>query len=391
MKKLLYWIRLIIHLNLPILKNVVLFRSFYGQYNDNPKYIFEELHKRNKNIKTVWVTGVGKKQSFPEGVETVELHSKEYAKYIARAKVVVDNYTGIRSNFIKGNNIFKRALYKYTAKKRKGQLNISTWHGTPLKKIALDEPQYKNKKHSKAYLNTDILLSGCNVTANSFITAFKFKGEILKFGTPRNDILFKPETKEELKKKLGLPLNKKVILFAPTFRDSLEMSGLYQMKNLDINNLLTKLSNKFGGEWCFVFRTHNLVFQKIQEEGLKINENVINGNKFDDMAEYLVCTDLLLTDYSGSMFDYLITKKPCLLYTPDLDNYKNNERGFYLNIDKLPYKPCVTEEELIKEIEDFNEEKYICKVNEFLVKIENTETGEASKKVVDIIETHLEK
>ena len=169
------------------------------------------------------------------------------------------------------------------------------------------------------------------------------------------------------------------------------MSGLYQMKNLDINNLLTKLSNKFGGEWCFVFRTHNLVFQKIQEEGLKINENVINGNKFDDMAEYLVCTDLLLTDYSGSMFDYLLTKKPCLLYTPDLENYKNNERGFYLNIDKLPYKPCVTEEELIKEIEDFNEEKYICKVNEFLVKIENTETGEASKKVVDIIETHLEK
>ncbi len=389
MNKLLYWIRLIINLNLPIMKNVVVFKSFYGQYNDNPKYIFEELRKRNKNLKFVWVCGVGKKESFPDDVITVELDSKEYIKYIARAEVVVDNYTGMRTNILKGNNLLKKWLFAYIAKKRKGQLNISTWHGTPLKKIALDEPQYKKVK-SKAYINTDYLLAGCNITYNSFKTAFGWEGKILNNGTPRNDLLFK-DVKDQMKEKLGLPKDKKIILFAPTFRENVEMSGVYQIENLNIEQLLKVLSDKFDGEWCFVFRTHNLVFKEILSKGIKFSDKFINGNEHEDMAEYLSCTDVLLTDYSSSMFDYLITKKPCFLYTPDLDNYKNNERGFYLDIEKLPFKACVNESDLFEDILNFNDKAYNKKIEEFLVEIDNTEDGNASKTVVDVIEKHLKR
>ena len=93
------------------------------------------------------------------------------------------------------------------------------------------------------------------------------------------------------------------------------MSGVFQLKALDIDALLSTLGEKFGGEWCFVFRSHNLVMKAIQNESLGIHSDIINGNRFPDMAEYLAVSDALLTDYSSSMFDYMLTKRPTFLYT----------------------------------------------------------------------------
>ena len=372
----------------PIMKGTVLFRSFNGQYNDNPKYISEELHKIRPDINIVWAIRDGKSEDFPDYVKTVPLDSAEYAKYIARAQVVVDNYSGCRTNFLKNNSIVKRLAFWLMSRHRKGQFNLSTWHGTPLKHISLDEPQYKDSPFVRAYFNTDMLVAGCDLTANAFKSAFCWDKDILMCGTPRNDILFENK-KTELKKKLGLPEDKKVFLFAPTFRNSVEMSGVSQLRQLNIELLMSKLKEKFGGDWCFVFRSHNLVMSAIQNESLSVNSNIINGNLFPDMAEYLSCADALLTDYSSSMFDYMLTGRPVFLYTPDLFDYKNSERGFYFDIETTPFSLAETPEALVENLTDFDTDLYKRQVDVFLKSIGNVERGTASRAVVDEINKHI--
>ena len=374
----------------PIMKDTVLFRSFNGQYNDNPKYVSEELCRRMPNVNIVWVTGDGEAESFPDNVKKIPIDSSEYAKYIARAEVVVDNYCGCRTNYLNVNDPIKRLVFRMLSRRRRAQLSISTWHGTPLKHIALDEPKYRLSRFAKGYFNADVLIAGCDATANAFRTAFEWDREIVMCGTPRNDILLNG-TDEDIGYKLGLPKDKRVILYAPTFRNNVEMSGIYQLKNLNIDDILKALSKRFGGEWCFVFRSHNLVMKAIQNEGLGISGSVIDGNRFPDMAEYLLVTDVLLTDYSSSMFDYMLTKRPVFLYTPDLSDYEKNERGFYFDIRSTPFSICESGEELLACIMTFDTESYEKKVDEFLKKIGNKERGRASRAVVDIIEEHLGK
>ena len=370
---------------MPIIKNTVLFRSFYGQYNDNPKYISEELHRRAPGVNIVWAIKNGKKTDFPDYVKLVELDSSEYIKYISRAEVVVDNYTGCRSSIATSKNIVRRIIFRLAAKKRKGQFNLSTWHGTPIKHIALDEPKYKNAKFVRTYYATDVILSDSVSTSNAFKTAFDWKDKpLLECGVPRNDIFFKQDTCN-LKQKLGLPEDKKIILFAPTFRESVQMSGLQQIKDLDIPKLLSTLSEKFGGEWCFVFRSHVNVMASVLKDGALDNQLILNGNNYPDMAEYLACIDVLLTDYSGSMFDFIHSKKPCFLYVPDLDSYKNKERGFYFDIEETPFDICQDEESLTKAIKGFEMQEYLDKCDAFAKKMGKFDKGEASKISVDLI------
>ena len=389
MNNYLFVIRTLTEMCRPIMKGTVLFRSFNGQYNDNPKYVSEKLHRMHPEANIVWAIGDGSKDSFPDYAKTVLIDSAEYAKYVARAEIVVDNYCGCRTNYLNVNNPVKRFVFWLFARRRKGQLCISTWHGTPLKHIALDEPQYKGSKFAKGYFNADVLIAGCKVTADAYRTAFGWRGEVMMCGTPRNDLLVNGSS-PDLKERLGLPKDKRIFLFAPTFRNNVEMSGVYQLKSINVSEMLEALSESFGGEWCFVFRSHNLVMSKIQSESLGINEKIINGNAHPDMAEYLAAADALLTDYSSSMFDYALTKRPVFLYTPDLDDYKNSERGFYFDIESTPFSVSRSFSELIKNITEFDRSAYEGRVDEFLIKIGNAEKGSATDAVVSRIERHLE-
>lgn len=390
MNKVAYLASTLLHLQLPILKNTVFFQSFHGQYNDNPKYISEALHRRRPDIKIVWAIKDGQPKTFPEYAELVHIDSLAYTKYISRAQVVVDNYLGCRSSFLKENNILKRAIYRLRARHRIGQLCISTWHGSPLKHIAMDEPQYKKAPFSAVYSNTDVLLANDQPTANAFRTAFQWNKSFFTVGAPRNDLLFSNEnTKKILKDKLGLSLDKRYVLFAPTFRNNVQMSGLYQLQQLDIRSLCSALSEALGGQWEFIFRSHNEVMKAIGQSKQIDESQIINGNRFEDMAEYLLCADALITDYSGCMLDYAITKKPCFLYTPDIDNYGSVERGFYEDISDLPFPQTADAKTLIEKIRNFDAASYENAITEMLEKRGVVDCGSAAQQVVDEIEKHL--
>ncbi len=373
----------------PIEDNTVLFLSFGGQYNDNPKYISLALHENCPNVVIRWVLSDKCREEIPNYIEKVDINSRLYRKYIWTSRILIDNHFGIRSSVYNKKSVIANFVGAYISSKKCGQYSISTWHGTPLKRIAMDEPDANEMQY---HINCDIMLSGCKLTTDCLKSCFNNRITIEEIGTPRNDLMVTNYSDtQKLRMKLGLPLDKKIIMYAPTFRNDKFLSGFSQIKELDYIKLGNALSDRFGGEWCFVYRVHNLVLDIVNELNLKdIPElSFANGNLHDDMAEYLKCIDILITDYSSCMFDYSLQYKPCFLYTPDLDNYMNNERGFYYKISQTPFSIAITTDELISNIKKFDMTEYQQSVEKFLVSIGNIEDGNAADKVVKIIKNKI--
>lgn len=369
----------------PIISNTVFFSSFNGLYNDNPKQVSLKLHEMNPDIQQIWVQSDSSKEKLPKYIKIVKPDSSEYFKYANRAEVVIENYSGIRCTEFRPVNRFSK-VDKWLYRKRKGQLNISTWHGTPLKHIAGDEPSVA--EDSIILTSSNYLVAGCELTENALKTSLREIIPVKCYGTPRNDKLVTGVSDvKSIKKRLGIPVESKVFLFAPTFRKDLQLSGIKQMQEMDFKRLFETLNQRFGGDWVFVFRVHNLVLPHLDEKVIPSNykSKIINGNKCDDMLDYLLCADILLTDYSSSMFDYSLTGKPCFLYVPDLEHYANEERGFYLSIDSLPYPIALSNEQLINNICRFDFGKYQEANATFLKKIKNYEDGNSSMRIVDDI------
>jgi CDP-glycerol glycerophosphotransferase len=285
----------------------------------------------------------------------------------------------------------KAILKRAYAKKRRGQLCISTWHGTPLKRIALDEP---NREGEDFCSNSDYIVAGCALTEHALKSGFRNVIPVKMYGTPRNDALFSDCDTSALKKRLGLPEGKKCILFAPTFRNNVENSGVNQMSEFDFDALMKALQERFGSEWCFVFRVHNMVLKKIDVKSIVETYGtsvIINGNLHDDMAEYLLCADALITDYSGAMFDYALTGRPCFLYVPDRENYEKRERGFYLDFDGLPFPKSNSFAEFLNHIQLFDQDAYRNNLQSFLKQIGNIEDGYASTRILKDILSFMRK
>lgn len=233
------------------------------------------------------------------------------------------------------------------------------------------------------------MIAGCEYVKNAFSTAFPGV-ETRLTGTPRNDVLINGITRDfaiELKEKMGLPSGKRVILFAPTFRNDPYESGRHQLEYLNIQGIINTLELRFGGKWIFVYRVHHEVYGKVDYSKLSSNERQIAypGNLRDDMAEYLSIADALITDYSGSMHDFALTRKPCFLFALDRDHYEKEERGFYDRIEDLPFSFSETNHELLSSIRDFDSDIYAEKIEQFLKRLGNVEDGKASKRIAEDI------
>lgn len=372
---------------IPLNKKFAYFTSYSGQYNDNPKYISEMLHNIDSEIICIWeISEKSNEKELPFYILKVMPHTFRALFYKSRSKIVVDNYKGYIEVYLKNSNMnVKKFIFKLTKNKKK--INISTWHGTPLKKITLDDPNFG--EYNDYFSTSDGIVVGCDYTLKILQRMTMGKVPIMKLGTPRNDIFFKKdnELKLKLKSKLQLPNDKKIVLFAPTFRNDLYKSGILQMEQINFSKFFKVLKKKFGGDWVFVYRFHDSILKNIDWETIQERSNgkLYNGNLCDDMAEYLYVSDILITDYSSSIFDYFLTKRPCFLYCPDIDYYESEERGFYMNIRNLPSSFATNYEELEKNIIAFSQEKFDIDTIKFLRSIGNFENGQAAKKIASMI------
>lgn len=296
---------------------------------------------------------------------------EDYYKYLATSKYLINNIS-------------------FSLKeKRKGAIYLQTTHGTPLKYMGID---IKNKSSKivkgeivKEPKNWNYLIASNQYAHDIFKRAFRFKNKILDTGYPANDVFYN-ENKEnkvkKIKKLLNITSNKKIILYAPTFRDIKKNIEGEHCFEIPLN--LNKLYEKFNDEYIILLRLHYLISDNIELDD-KLKNFTINVSDYDDIHELLLIADMLITDYSSVFFDYAHSKKPILFFIPDFDEYKST-RGIYLDIDKdFPGPHFSNNEGLIKGIENIEkiEEDYKDKYKTFYRTYCALSHGNSSKKVIE--------
>lgn len=368
---------------LPFKKKYVFFSSFSNQYNDNPKYIAMKLHEMDESIVQVWpISERTILDDIPDYVLKVQEHSIKHAYYKNRCSIIVENGAGIYYVFGKKNK-----MKIYNLLKKRGQINYSTWHGTPFKRIGIDSVSYNDAQDYTFVTTSDKMFLNSVYCKKILQQAFLGELDIELVGSPRNDILFLKDNRKLLKTKehLGLPLDKKVVVYAPTFRDGRNQEENYTVtiKPEECKRIVEGLERKFGGEWVFVFRVHQFMITKNTfdlAEGI-----IINGNLHEDMAEYLFVSDALITDYSSSIYDYALTDKPCFIYAPDYNEYINEIRGVYSQIETFPYSVGYSVDELVDNIQNYSGDITKEKTVAFNEKIRAVDDGHASERIAKMI------
>lgn len=357
---------------MPIKDKKVVVCNFYGKgYGCNPKYIVEEIIKQNLNYNIVWMVNDinTQKDDFPKEIKLVKYGTIRALYELSTAKIWIDNS---RKHF-------------YPPKKRKSQYYIQTWHGgIGVKAVEKSVQNNLSKGYIKNAINdskmADLFISNSKWCTKLYKENFWYNGEILECGSPRVDILFNENT--ELKNKIfklyNLDGNKNIMLYAPTFRNSMDIN-IYK---LDYEKCIEALKNKFSGEWIIFIRLHPNIAHL--SDKITCDKNVINVTKYSDMQELLSISDILITDFSGSMFEFSYLKKPIFIYTEDYEEYKK-ERSFTMDIDNLPFRVNQNNEELINDINEFCEVKYNKDLEKMLCTFELKEYGTASKQIVDKI------
>lgn len=381
--------------------NAVVFTSFNGRYSDSPKAISEKLHELSPEIPIIWLVAADQIELVPSYVKAIDINCTDAEKARNRAKVRIDNVycdssTNLNNTDLKSKFLFSVKTYLKT---KRTQKRYTTWHGTPLKMMGRD--QIGNTNVGFSCPNTTLLL-GNEFTKGVMERITYGKVPVKMMGCPRNDLLLH-STHEDVqikKTELVLPLDKKILLFAPTFRsdgdinnDNVYRSGINQLELMDIPKLLEAFSRKFSSEWVLVCRFHYHVDEKIDWDDIstRYNGSILNGNSFPDMSDYLLCADALITDASSCMFDYMLTGKPCFLFFPDLENYTKVERGTYFEIDELPFPCSETFDKFLDSVVNFNESIFDSKCKSFLNRIGNADDGHASERVVEMIIHDLER
>jgi len=366
------------YINEPIEENWIMFETFMGKsYADSPKYIYEYLAKNYPGqYQFIWVLN-DKNAKIPFNGIIVKRFTRKYAYYLAKSKYFVFNV--------------RQPLW---FRKREGQVFLETWHGTPLKRLAFDQeevtaasPTYKAQFYRQKQ-EWDYLIAANKFSSDIFKSCFMYtEGNMLEIGYPRNDLMYdknKDKIAASLKKKLGIPADKKTILYAPTWRDDEYYgNGQYKFKlKLDLDLMKKEL----GDEYIVLLRTHHYIADKLDVTGLE--DFAFNLSKYDDITEIYLISDICITDYSSVFFDFANLKRPMLFYTYDIDKYRDVLRGFYIDMEKeLPGPLVYSTKEVVDQIKNINQmnEKYADRYEKFYEKFCSIDDGQASKRAVEAV------
>ena len=360
----------------PINDNTIIFLCFQTGYCCNPKAIADEIIKRRLAVNIFWmINGKCDRSDYPQNLRLVKKGSYKYYRALASSKVIVDNTLNLQRAHVR---------------KKKGQYLLQTWHGSlGIKRLDGDVVMnWKWKINAKlASIDTDFCISNSNFETEVFHNSYWNNVPILLYGHARNDILFETEEfqinaiKDKIYKEFGISDETKILLYAPTHRDTLDQRAF----KLDYGSLYNALVDRFGGDWCILVRLHSKV-KALSDEWLKHTPDfVIDATNYTDMQELLLIADIGLTDYSSWIFDFMLRYKPGFMIFDDLKEFESN-RGLYYPLENTPFPLAHSNVELVERIINFDREKYQEKVSSFLVDKGCIEDGNASKRIVDKIQ-----
>ncbi len=369
-----------------------------GGFGCNPKYLAEELHRRNPSYEFIWLVNDMEKD-FPDYIKKKKNTFWNRAYWLSTAKLWIGNYRT-----------------PYGTKKRTGQYYLNTNHYTVgikstglLRGTGFSRMAYLVSKADSE--NMDALVIDSKWCDMIMPKSMLFEGTYLKTGAPRCDVLHgdRTEAKRKLREKHHLPQEAKIVMFAPTFREGArngKRSVYSEAWTLDFLRLLETLERKFGGTWYVCTRVHPQLapaFQEYKDE--RIAGKMFDESKADDMYEILAGVDAYITDYSSAAFEALLTKMPVFLYADDVEKYAqdrgslmwnlvtdahdsiSNNKEFTPKLDvALPFPLATGNDELEKQIEDFSMEDYLKKIENYMETMGIVFDGKASAKLAEQIE-----
>ena len=367
---------------IPTNKKTVLFIAFHGRgYTDNPRSLYEYMIKQDrfKDYRFIWAIKNHKQKKIDiAGAKVIEYFSIPYLYYLARSHYWVVNC--------------KLPMYVL---KKKNQVYLQTWHGTPLKKLAYDIEVPEGTTFYRSGMTEDMMhetyrqdvekynymISPSAFTTEVFQSAFRINKErLIETGYPRNDLLsnYSLEDVLQIKKQLGIPLDKKVLLYAPTWRDNSYVTKGYTFK-LEVH--FDKWQKALQDDYVVIFKPHYLIVNDFDIDQFKGFVYFVPPE--EDIRNLYIISDALITDYSSVFFDYAILNRPIYFYMYDLASYRDELRGFYLDIyQDLPGKIIEDENLLLEEMKKpFDYQK----MSLFNQKFNNHEDGLASQRVVNIV------
>ncbi|MCH5252190.1 MAG: CDP-glycerol glycerophosphotransferase family protein [Lachnospiraceae bacterium] len=358
----------------------IFIESFFGKsYSDSPKYLYEYLKKtRGDKYRYIWVLNRNSPDLKKTGKYTrCKMYSLRYIYYAARS----------------GYRIFN-VRQPMWCKKRPGVIFLQTWHGTPLKRLAfdLDDIFAASQNHKMQFYEQarewDYLVSANEFSTDVFERAFVYnRDKILEYGYPRNDILYADNREEiaaEVKKEFGIPEDKRVILYAPTWRDD-QFYGKGRYK-FHLAMDLDLMRREFSEDSVILLRTHYHIADIVDLSGYK--GFVYNGSKYEDVSRLYLASDICITDYSSVFFDYANLKRPILFFTYDYESYADEIRGLYIDMEKeLPGPVLRTNEAVVEALHNMDaiNETYHDRYEEFYRRFCSVDDGHAAERIIETV------
>ncbi len=364
----------------PIKKNrISLINDLSYSYGDNLKYICEYLIKRHPNKFEIVFPLKNKKEIRHSDTKIIIPGPKTIFTfyYLLTSHVLVTNVGGISYLPL-----------------RKNQLVINTWHGGgPYKKTGIDTSHNLLFSYDMRISanKTHYILSSCDIFTKKECKALLFpRDKCLNIGSPRNDMMFQKglNIKQKVYSFYGIQSNKKIALYAPTFRNKdnkVLLNRTAASTDLTYEAILSALEKRWGGDWILAQRFHPKLKNIRQETTCNC---VINFSSYPDMQELLYVADIVISDYSSLMWDFSLTGRPCFILSDDIEEYSRS-RGFYIPIEKWPYPIAHNSNELIQNIINFDEKIYLEQLKYHHNESGSFETGTATKQLVKLICKHI--
>lgn len=367
----------------PMYKHVILFSNVNGKgFGCNPKYIAMYIHEHHLTYSLYWrVSNADIAKTLPY-----------YIKPIYDGTVKDYIFTRLAHFYIHNSRVV-------IAEDRKdGQYNIQTWHAIfgfkHAERAAENElPAFyveNAKLHSE---RTDLFIAASNWHEYDYKKNFWYDGEIMKSGYPRDDIYFSENKtlKSIIKKHLCISNDTKIVIYAPTFRDSGDVS----IYHIPTEQIVCSLQHRTNEKWVMIVRLHPNVPGEVKNM-FSYNEHVIEATTYPDPQELFFVSDLMITDYSSSSFDFLVQHKPVILYAPDYG--KDSIRSVTALFNDIPFPHCYDVNSLLNVVKNLDENELSIKMAAFLkdYKGENGEAfisyddGHASERVVERIQQVME-
>lgn len=363
----------------PVQKKKIVFCCIEGTtgFTCNPKYIAGELIRRKTDVQLVWLADDVSK-TFPKEIRVVRNTLWNRAFHLTTARLWIDN-----------------SRKQLEVRKRKGQIYIQTWHAKlGFKPTCLDRGAsfsriaYLVSRHDSDMI--DYVLSNSKWYDDSLPTGMIYEGPVLRTGSPRCDILVhdRTERKMQIRDRYGLPKDAKILMYAPTFRggsQGTDRTITAEQCFPDYRRLVHALEQRFGGRWYIFLRLHPQLVARNLDKRME-NESVIDVSRVDDLYELLAGCDAFLTDYSSAAFDAAVMRVPVFLYADDYAEYEGERGKLLWDLRELPFPLAQNDGELEEQIERFDEERYLDRLELLFRETEMVEDGNAAGRVADVIE-----